>query len=148
MPLEPRTEAEKTEFSAAARNHCVEQAFLRCLEDLERQTMNEDYTKYQAMKQTNEWKSSEAKKQEDFAKTKKELNDFLDSQVHEFEARQAQARIDRRNAEMKTIIPGSSGMYTFYKLVTNIKSMVRMFIRFYLCYFFLLRSKACVDVER
>jgi hypothetical protein len=119
--LEPRTETEKTEFSAAARNQCVEQAFLRCLEDLERQTMNEDYIKYQAMKQTNDWKSSEAKKKEDYAKMKKELNGFLDSQVHEFEARQAQARIDRRNAEIKTIIPGSSGMCTFYKLVANAK---------------------------
>jgi hypothetical protein len=110
IPLQPRTQDEKSSFTADSRNVVLEDAFKRCLTELERETHNEEYIQYQAKKQHNTWKATEAKKQNDYLTVKKELNDFLDAQVHEFEARQTKERVDRRNAEITNIIQGNNGV--------------------------------------
>ena len=109
IPLEPRTQADKVSHTSDARETVVDEAFQRCLTELEREVLNDEYTKQQAIKQQNAQIMREAKKKEENLVVKKELNDYLDAQVHEFEAKKEKERFDRTNAQITTIIEGNSG---------------------------------------
>ena len=49
LPKEPRTEQDKKNFSTKARQNVVDEAYNRTLIELEKQVLNEEYTKQKVM---------------------------------------------------------------------------------------------------
>ena len=108
LPKEPRTEQEKHNFTMQARQNVVDEAYNRCLTELEKQALNDEYTRQKMLERENNWRNEDLIKKKAAEKFKEELQQHLDQQIHEFEKRKEQARIDRVNSKVDTIIKENS----------------------------------------
>ena len=109
IPLEPRTEDDKISFSRNARAQVMDDAFYRCLSDLEKQVINDEYTKHHSNMMQEKTRLKDMKKNHDNLLLKKEMQEFLDKQVHQYEERKSKERQDRVNSEITCIITNNSG---------------------------------------
>lgn len=104
IPKQPRTELDKKVHTINARQSVIDEAFNRMLTKIERETLNDEYTKYKVAESENSHINDLSDKQAAREKVRVELQQTLDQQVHEFEERQRKERDEIKNSKMSSIV--------------------------------------------
>jgi len=104
LPKQPRSDLDKKIHTINARQSVVDEAFNRMLTKIERETLNDEYTKHKMAELENSHLSTMIKKREEQEKVRVDLQKTLDQQVHEFEERQRKQRDEIKNSKIVSIV--------------------------------------------
>ncbi len=104
IPKQPRTDMDRKIHTINARQSVVDEAYNRMLTEIERDTLNDEYTKRKMAESEHSHEQTEVLKRQEQEKLKFELQKVLDKQVVEFEERRHREREDSKNAKITSII--------------------------------------------
>jgi hypothetical protein len=103
-PVSPKT---KLERQKEARQRVAQQAFLRCLGNLEETAVMEKVTQDVAQAQFDEWEKTEIKKRQEVHSKGKDLRESLDVQIHRYEANKKKEKERRQAGVINYKLPGA-----------------------------------------
>ena len=104
IPKQPRSEMDKKIHTINARQSVVDEAFNRMLTKIERETLNDEYTKRKIAEQEKSHMEQLSEKRDAQEKVRLDLQKSLDQQVHEFEERQRRERDEIKNSKIVSIV--------------------------------------------
>ncbi len=100
----------KDEWRNQAKERVIQQAFDRCLQDVENEAQFLEHRSFEAKKQFDDWRASMRQKTLKGKEDMVDLKKTLDQQVQQFHHRQNQEKMDFKNSISKNILPDNAGM--------------------------------------
>ena len=105
-----RNSVNKDEFRRKAKERVLEQAFVRCLEDVEQYASKGNRTLEEAQEQQNKWRSDLEREKEREKEKMKQLKATLDSQIALSQLRAKEAELSKKASVSSFILPNDAGL--------------------------------------
>jgi hypothetical protein len=105
-----RTLLRKDEWRKQAKDRVIQQAFDRCLEDVEKEAQFLEHRSFEAKKQFDDWRASMRQKTVKGKEDMVDLKKTLDQQVQQFHSRKEQEKMEFKNSIAKNILPENAGL--------------------------------------
>jgi hypothetical protein len=100
---------QKDEWRQQAKERVFQQAFERCLDDVEQQAVVDEHQRFAAKKQFDDWRSSMRQKTIKSKEMMVDLKKTLDAQVGDIQDRHLQQKLELKNSLCASILPETAG---------------------------------------